>query len=150
MTLKEITYKTLTFDDYDELWTLWNQVEQTKRGLNPVDDSREGITRYIKRNPTTCFAAIHNGKIIGTILTGYDGRWAIFHHLCVHPDFQRMGIGRSLVSKAEEAFKKEGITKILGFVFKDNDKANTFWEKMGYSLPTNINYRHKSFVPTGE
>ena len=61
----EINYKTLTPADYDELWSLWNQVEQTKRALNSVDDSREGITRYMKRNPTTCFAATSGGKIIG-------------------------------------------------------------------------------------
>lgn len=149
----KITYKTLTPEDYDELWSLWNQVEQTKRALNPVDDTREGITRYMKRNPATCFAATSGGKIIGAILTGHDGRRAIIHHLCVHPDFQRMGIARTLVAKAEEALKKEGITKAFGLVFKDNDKANSFWEKMGYSLRTNLNYRNKSLnadVPTGE
>ena len=118
-----------------------------------MDDSREGITRYMKRNPTTCFAATSGGKIVGAILTGHDGRRAIIHHLCVHPDFQRMGIARTLVAKAEKALKKEGITKAFGLVFKDNDKANSFWEKMGYSLRTNLNYRNKSLnadVPTGE
>ena len=153
MKANEIIYKPLSSSDYDELWKLWNQVEQTKLALNPVDDSREGITRYMERNPTSCFAATSGGKIVGAILTGHDGRRAIIHHLCVHPDFQRMGIARSLVAKAEEALKNEGITKAFGLVFKDNDKANAFWEKMGYSLRTNLNYRNKSLnaaVPTGE
>lgn len=153
MEAKKIIYKTLAPSDYYELWELWNQVEQTKRALNPVDDSREGITRYMKRNPTTCFAAVRDGKIVGAILTGHDGRRAIIHHLCVHPDFQRMGIASTLVAKAEEALKKEGITKAFGLVFKDNEKANAFWERMGYSLRTNLNYRNKSLnadVPTGE
>lgn len=153
MKANEIIYKPLSSSDYDELWKLWNQVEQTKRALNPVDDSREGITRYMERNPTSCFAATSGGKIVGAILTGHDGRRAIIHHLCVHPDFQRMGIARSLVAKAEEALKNEGITKAFGLVFKDNDKANAFWKKMGYSLRTNLNYRNKSLnaaVPTGE
>ncbi|MBP5438035.1 MAG: GNAT family N-acetyltransferase [Treponema sp.] len=148
-----MTYKTLTATDYDELYSLWNQVEQTKRALNPVDDTLEGITRYIKRNPTTCFAAISNGKIVGAILTGHDGRRAIIHHLCVHPNFQRLGIARTLVQMAEVALKKEGIQKIFGLVFKDNETANSFWERMGYSLRTNLNYRNKSLndaIPTGE
>ena len=148
-----VTYKIVTAADYDELYALWNQVEQTKRALNPVDDSREGISRYIKRNPSTCFAALSDGKIVGAILTGHDGRRGIIHHLCVHPDFQRKGIAAILVSKAEEALKKEGINKIFGLVFKDNDKANSFWEKQGYSLRTNLNYRNKSLneaVPQGE
>ena len=73
--------------------------------------------------------------------------------MCVHPDYRRMGIARHLVSLAEEAIQKEGIQKIFGLVFKDNDTANIFWENQGYSLRTNLNYRNKSLnsdVPTGE
>ena len=65
-------------------------------------------------------------KVVGVILTGHDGRRAIVHHLCVHPDFRRMGIARMLVERAEEALRLEGITKIFGLVFKDNDAANCF------------------------
>ena len=150
--MEEIQYRIITADDYDEIFEMWNQVEQTKRALNPIDDSREGISRYIARNPNTCFAAVFDGKIIGAILTGHDGRRGLIHHLCVHPDFQRRGIARTLVSKAEDAMKKEGIQKIFGLVFKDNDAANLFWESMGYSLRTNLNYRNKSLndaIPTG-
>ena len=143
----------VTIEDYDALFELWNSTEQSRRALNSVDDSREGIGRYLKRNPGTCFAAVKDGRIIGVILTGHDGRRAIIHHMCVHPDFRRMGIAGKLVSCAEEALKKEGINKIFGLVFKDNDTANAFWESQGYSLRTNLNYRNKSLnsdVPTGE
>ena len=139
-------------EDYDAIYELWNSTEQSRRALNPVDDSREGIARYLKRNPDTCFAAEKEGRVIGVILTGHDGRRAIIHHLCVHPDYRRMGIAACLVSRAEEALKKEGISKIFGLVFKDNEAANAFWEEQGYSLRTNLNYRNKSLneaVPTG-
>ena len=145
--------RTVTIEDYDALLELWNSTEQSRRALNPVDDSREGIEKYLKRNPDTCFVAVKDGKIIGVILTGHDGRRAIIHHMCVHPDCRRMGIAGKLVSAAEEALKKEGINKIFGLVFKDNDGANAFWEAQGYSLRTNLNYRNKSLnegVPTGE
>jgi ribosomal protein S18 acetylase RimI-like enzyme len=127
--------------------------------LNPVDDSREGIERYLKRNPTTCFLAeTKDGsgnapEVVGVILTGHDGRRAIIHHMCVHPSCRREGIASQLVQKAEEALRKEGISKIFGLVFKDNDVANAFWEKQGYTLRTNLNYRNKSLnadVPQGE
>ena len=139
-------------EDYDAIYELWNSTEQSRRALNPVDDSREGIARYLKRNPDTCFAAEKEGRVIGVILTGHDGRRAIIHHLCVHPDYRRMGIAACLVSRAEEALKKEGISKVFGLVFKDNEAANAFWEEQGYSLRTNLNYRNKSLneaVPTG-
>lgn len=143
----------VTIDDYDAIYGLWNSTEQSRRALNPVDDSREGIDRYLKRNPNTCFVAVDGEKMIGVILTGHDGRRAIIHHMCVHPDYRRMGIAAKLLHEAEEAMKKEGIQKIFGLVFKDNDAANAFWEDRGYSLRTNLNYRNKSLnadIPTGE
>ena len=149
----EINIRQVTADDYDGIFGLWNSTE-SKRALNPVDDSREGITRYLKRNPNTCFLAqAQDKKVIGVILTGHDGRRAIVHHMCVHSDYRRKGIAGMLVKKAEEALREEGITKIFGLVFKDNDGANAFWENQGYSLRTNLNYRNKSLdknVPQGE
>ena len=146
-------YRTINIKDYDEIFELWNSTEQSRRALNPVDDTREGIDRYLKRNPNTCFAAVTNDKIVGVILTGHDGRRGIIHHMCVHPDYRRRGIAGQLVSLAEDALKKEGIQKVFGLVFKDNNTANSFWEQQGYSVRTNLNYRNKSLndnIPTGE
>ena len=149
----EYAIRKVSINDYDMICGLWNSTEQSRRALNPVDDSREGIERYLKRNPETCFAAVRNGMIIGVILAGHDGRRGIIHHLCVHQDFRRMGIAACLVAAAEAALKKEGIQKVFGLVFTDNDTANAFWEKQGYSLRSNLNYRNKSLnpiIPTGK
>ena len=155
----KITIRHVVIDDYDGIYELWNSTEQSRRALNPVDDTREGIERYLKRNPTTCFLAYINNeikneeKIVGVILTGHDGRRGIIHHMCVHPDYRRQGIARMLVQKAEAALSREGINKVFGLVFKDNDGANNFWEEQGYTLRTNLNYRNKSLnenVPQGE
>lgn len=145
----------IEIEDYDSLMELWNSVGMSKRALNPVDDSRDGIERYLRRNPSTCFKAVDekSGKLLGVILSGHDGRRGIVHHLCVQPDAQRSGIGSKLVSAAEEALKAEGIQKIFILVFNDNEKGNAFWEKQGYSLRTNLNYRNKSLndeIPAGE
>jgi ribosomal protein S18 acetylase RimI-like enzyme len=146
----EFTTKIVTIDDYDAIYELWISTEQSKRALNPVDDSREGIERYLKRNPNTCFLALSKDgsgdapEVVGVILTGHDGRRAIIHHLCVHPAYRHQGIASQLVKEAEAALKKEGISKIFGLVFKDNEPANAFWENQGYTLRTNLNYRNKS------
>ena len=149
----EYRIRPVTIDDYELMYELWTCTPQSRRALNPVDDSRQGIERYLKRNPSTCFADFAGNKLIGVILSGHDGRRGIIHHLCVHPDCRRMGIAGSLVSAAEEALRKEGIQKIFGLVYKDNDEANSFWESQGYTLRTNLNYRNKSLndnIPTGE
>ncbi len=154
-----ISIRLVTIEDYDAIFQLWNSTEQSRKALNPVDDSRQGIERYLKRNPTTCFLAESKDgtgdapEVVGVILTGHDGRRAMIHHLCVHPSFRREGIAGLLVKTAEEAIRKEGINKIFGLVFKENDVANAFWEKQGYTLRTNLNYRNKSLnnqIPQGE
>ena len=87
-----IKIRPVVIEDYDKIYELWNSTEQSRRALNPVDDSRDGIEKYLKRNPTTCFLAYMNddtendNKVVGVILTGHDGRRAIIHHMCVHPD----------------------------------------------------------------
>ncbi len=150
----DIAARAVTIEDYDSIYELWNSTGQSRRALNPVDDSREGIARYLKRNPSTCFLAYtEDHKTVGVILTGHDGRRAIVHHLCIHPGYRRMGIAHMLVGKAEEALRNEGISKVFGLVFKDNEPANAFWEAEGYTLRTNIHYRNKSLnqdVPQGE
>ena len=81
-----IAARPVTIDDYDEIYELWSSTEQSRRALNPVDDSREGIDRYLKRNPTTCFLAYTEEDprhVIGVILTGHDGRRAVIHHMCI-------------------------------------------------------------------
>ena len=92
-----ITTRLVTIEDYDAIYELWCSTEQSKRALNPVDDSREGIEKYLKRNPTTCFLAeVKDGsgdapELAGVILTGHDGRRALIHHMCVHPSYRREG-----------------------------------------------------------
>ena len=149
----EYKIRPVTIADYDAIFELWNRTEQSRRALNPVDDSREGIDKYLKRNPNTCFAAVMEDRLIGVVLSGHDGRRGIVHHLCVHPDFRRAGIASQLVSCAEAALQREGIQKVFGLVFKDNDTANNFWESQGYTLRSNLNYRNKSMnekIPAGE
>ena len=154
-----ISLRLATEEDYDVIYSLWNTTAETRRAMNLVDDSREGITRYLRRNPRTCFLAVSDEdqgtseKVVGVILSGHDGRRGLIHHLCIHPDHRRQGIAGMLVRKAEEALRAEGITKVFCLVFKDNDSANAFWEAEGYTLRTNLNYRNKSLhadVPQGE
>ena len=149
-----ISFRNVCAADYDRIYELWTSAEQTRRAMNPVDDSREGIERYLQRNPFTCYLAeTEEGRMAGGILAGHDGRRGIIHHLCVHPDFRRQGIAAGLVREAEEALRREGIQKIFGLVFRDNDPANAFWNSQGYTVRTNLNYRNKSLneqIPQGE
>lgn len=130
----------MTASDYDPVYALWLSCKGM--GLNDVDDSREGIEKYLRRNPKTCFVAEENGNIAGVILSGHDGRRGYIHHTAVHPHFRQRGIGKELVDAALAALKKEGISKVALVVFAHNENGNAFWEKMGFAQRTDLAYRN--------
>ena len=132
----------MTIQDYDAVYALWLSCKGM--GLNDVDDSREGIEKYLRRNPNTCFVAEDNGRITGVILSGHDGRRGFIHHTAVHPDFRNMHIGRQLVDAALAALKEEGISKVALVVFSHNETGNAFWEKVGFTQRTDLTYRNLS------
>ena len=134
-----VEIRVMTVSDYDGICEVW----ENHRGTNPVDDSYDGFAKYLRRNPTTSFVAEDNGKIVGTILAGHDGRRGLFHHVSVLPEYQKQGIGKMLVDNAMEALEKEGITKVLLVVFKDNDNGNAFWEHLGFTVREDLYYRNK-------
>jgi ribosomal protein S18 acetylase RimI-like enzyme len=131
----------MTIDDYDSLYGIWTTT--AGMGLNNIDDSRDGIGRYLARNPHTCFVAEESGKIVGGILCGHDGRRGMIHHTVVAEQSQRRGIGTALVAAALSALKAERITKVLLVVFSRNEGGNAFWKKQGFTERTDLVYRNK-------
>ncbi|MBR5372223.1 MAG: 1-(5-phosphoribosyl)-5-[Oscillospiraceae bacterium] len=134
-----LTIRPMTMDDYDNAYAVWVACQN---GLNNLDDSREGIARYLARNPHTSFVAEDNGAFAGVILCGHDGRRGIIQHMSVHPDFRRRGIAHRLVKAALNALKKEQINKVLLVAFKKNAGGNAFWESEGFTLREDLNYRN--------
>ena len=109
-------------------------------GIRSIDDSREGIERFLRRNPTTSVVAEKDGKIVGGILCGHDGRRGCFYHVCVDPEYRRHGIGKSMVIFAMEALKKEQINKVSLIAFTKNDIGNAFWNTIGWTKREDLNY----------
>ena len=134
--------RVMNINDYDNVLGLWKSC--TGMGLNNLDDSREGIDKFLKRNPNTCFVCEKDNEIIGIIMSGHDGRRGFIYHTSVHPDYRLQGIGKSLVENAMNALKDEGINKVALVVFERNEIGNAFWEKVGFTKRTDIVYRNKT------
>jgi phosphoribosylformimino-5-aminoimidazole carboxamide ribotide isomerase len=142
-TADTLNIRPMTMNDYDAAYAMWLRCGN---GLNNIDDSREGIERYLRRNPTTSFVAEENGVLAGVILCGHDGRRGYIQHACVSPDFRRRGIGRKLVQRALAALKAEQITKVALVAFKKNEGGNAFWAHEGFTLREDLNYRNLALV----
>lgn len=124
--------------DYDEVFQLWKRTPGV--GLRSIDDSREGIERFLTRNPSTNFVSVEEGKITGVILGGNDGRRGFIYHTCVDEYYQRRSTGRKLVEEVVRAMKAEGITKLALVAFKRNVTADQFWRQMGFGIREDLNY----------
>lgn len=133
-----ITCRVMTMEDYDGVYALWMTIQGF--GIRSIDDSREGVEKFLKRNPTTSVVAVDGEKIVGSILCGHDGRRACFYHVCVAESYRKQGIGKRMAAFAEEALKKEGINKVGLQAFKTNERGNRFWRKLHWTERTDLNY----------
>jgi len=140
-----MTIRAMTIDDYGPVYDLW--LSTPGMGLNATDDSREGIARYLARNPNTCFVAEEDGHIIGVILSGHDGRRGYIHHMAVETSQRMRGVGGQLLEHTMEALERENIHKVALVVFGKNQIGNAFWEKQGFAARNDLVYRDKNIIP---
>lgn len=125
-----IELREMTIDDYEQVYDLWKSCEGI--GLSDAD-SKQGIERFLKRNPGLSFVAMDGDQIVGAALCGHDGRRGYIHHLAVRHSHRRQGIGRSLVGRCMYSLMRIGINKCHLFVFGDNQDAIAFWERVGWT-----------------
>ena len=128
----------MTIEDYESVHALWMTIKGF--AIRSVDDSKEGVERFLMRNPTTSVVAESDGRIIGAILCGHDGRRGCLYHVCVHPDHRRRGIGKAMVVFCMNALKKEKINKVSLIAFTANDIGNAFWKTIGWTKREDLNY----------
>lgn len=135
------TYRAMTIEDYDEVYSLWKCTQGIGLGKS---DSRENIEKYLQRNNEQSFVCKCDGKIVGAILCGNDGRRASIYHAAVAGEHRRKGIAAELVRLALDAQRKQGITKCNLVVFADNEDGKTFWTKMGFETRLDIGIMSKA------
>lgn len=130
--------RTMKLEDYDRIYELWSGMKGF--GIRTIDDSKEGVEKFIKRNPDTSVVAQEKGRIIGTILCGHDGRRGCMYHVCVAKEYRKHGVGHKMALEAMERLKKEGINKVSLIAFRSNGVGNEFWRRLGWTFRKDINY----------
>lgn len=136
--MSDIIIRTMTIEDYPSVKELWMSI----RGfaIRSIDDSREGVEIFLKRNPTTSVVAVADGQVVGAILCGHDGRRGCLYHVCVREDYRLQGIGKNMVVFCMEALKEERINKVSLIAFTANDIGNAFWKQIGWEKREDLNY----------
>ena len=134
----EVTVRSMTTEDYPAVKALWQSIRGF--GIRSIDDSEEGVGRFLARNPGISVVAEQDGAIVGAILCGHDGRRGCLYHVCVKDGSRRQGIGKAMVVFCMEALKKERINKVSLIAFTKNDVGNAFWKEIGWTGRRDLNY----------
>jgi len=135
---QDFTLRVMQIEDYENIYKLWMTIDGF--GIRSIDDSFDGVARFIKRNPTTSVVAEVDGNIVGAILCGHDGRRGCFYHVCVHKDYRKRGIGKAMAVFCMKALQEEDINKVSLIAFKSNVVGNAFWRSAGWTFREDLNY----------
>lgn len=108
---------------------LWHDVGLTR----PWNDPQADLRRALDGPTSTVLALVEGGVLVGTVMTGYDGHRGWLYYVAVRPDRQGEGVGRSLVTAAEEWLRGHGCPKAQLMVRHTNTAARGFYERLGYA-----------------
>ena len=107
---------------------LWESCALTR----PWNDPRADIERKLAHSPSLFLVGESDGIVVGSVMAGYDGHRGWINYLAVHPSRQGHGLGRALMSAAEERLRAAGCPKINLQVRAENEAARAFYEAVGY------------------
>ncbi len=136
--MDKVTIRAMEAADFQNVHDLWMTIKGF--GIRSVDDSKEGVERFLERNPGLSVVAIADNKIVGCILCGHDGRRGCLYHVCVDKDYRMRGIGKAMVVYCMERLKEEKINKVCLIAFTQNDIGNAFWNEIGWTKREDLNY----------
>ena len=119
-------YRLMKFEDYPLLIKLWKDTP----GIGVTSSDREEkIKQFLKKNNKTCFVALDDITIIGTVLCGNDCRRGYIYHLVVKDEYRKNGIATKLIDLCFQGMQQFKIEKCHLFVFKTNVDAIDYYIK---------------------
>ena len=133
----EIIFRLCLEDDIESVLELWRAAGSTPSMTDTSDDLRTTINS----RASSVIVAVSGGTVAGSIIGAFDGWRGNLYRLAVHPDYQRRGIARRLLSEAETWLRTQGAKRVGAVVEKDHPWAVDFWESSGFVLePMDLRY----------
>ncbi len=130
-----VTVREFTMRDYDAAIALWKSSEGI--GLSQAD-SAPNVERFLTHNRGLSCVAEEDGRLVGAVLCGQDGRRGFLHHLAVAPGHRRRGVGKTLVDRCLASLGAIGIRKCHIFVLAANEEGKRFWRQTGWEERTTL------------
>ena len=118
-------------DDYEMVYDLWANAGPGIH-LRRSDEPGE-LQKMLQRDPDLFLVAELDGRLVGAVLGGYDGRRGLVYHLAVAGEFRQRRIGAALMQALEARLRAKGCIRYYLLVTNDNDSAMRFYESQGWN-----------------
>ena len=125
MSLEIVKYNS---EHQDALVEVWKKCSLVIPQNDPVDD----IRRKAAFQPDLFLVALLDGKVVGSVMVGYEGHRGWLNYLAVRPEYQKRGYGRKLVERALEELTKLGCQKVNLQVRRSNVSVVEFYKHLGF------------------
>jgi ribosomal protein S18 acetylase RimI-like enzyme len=142
----DVIVREFTMDDFPVVHVLWQRADLWMR----PSDGPEATLLKLERDPDLFLVAAEpDGRVVGTVMGGWDGRRAYVYHLAVAPERQRHGIGGALMDELEARFRAKGALKAKLQILVDNEASRAFFARRGYLLEDDCEPWGKELVSGG-
>ena len=127
-TLSTITVRPFEPADEAAVIALWHACNLVVLWNDPARD----IACKMQVNPELFLVAVEGGRVVGTVMVGYDGHRGWINYLGVLPQLRRRGVGRLLMREAEARLRERGCPKINLQVRTSNTEVIEFYKRIGF------------------
>ncbi|MEU3192156.1 GNAT family N-acetyltransferase [Streptomyces sp. NPDC006992] len=127
--MTELAIRAAAASDIDRVLAFWQEAAE---GAS-VSDDRDGVARLLARDPEALLLAEQDGRLVGTVIAGWDGWRCSLYRLAVLPARRRQGVSRALLAAAEERFAALGGRRGDAMVLDANERAHRVWQAAGYA-----------------
>ncbi|QAY69097.1 GNAT family N-acetyltransferase [Xylanimonas protaetiae] len=124
-----LTFRAATLADVDELVGFWLRAGEN---ASRPSDRPDLVRRLVARDPEAVIVAELDGRIVATVVAGWDGWRANLYRLAVEPGLRGRGLGRRMVQLAEARFRELGAERFSAMVLDHNELGQSLWSAAGY------------------
>ncbi|MBR0870658.1 GNAT family acetyltransferase [Bradyrhizobium tropiciagri] len=134
MTTSALAIAPITDGDVADAIALWQRCGLTRPWNDPAAD-----IALARRGPgSAVLVGRDNGRIVATAMVGHDGHRGWVYYVAVDPDRQGKGLGRSIMSAAEDWLRAAGVPKLQLLVRRENTRAGAFYQSLGFEESTSV------------